>query len=78
MPVRQAIDFAEVQIVEHKTPKKTSAESSVAGLEVVLLSGITLRLAPGATRTLSVEAPKHLREIKRLPPYTSGALPEYL
>ena len=25
MPVRQAIDFAEVQIVEHKTPKKISA-----------------------------------------------------
>lgn len=49
LPVEQAIGFAEVQVVERSTRKKATAESKAAELEVVLPSGITLRLAPGGS-----------------------------
>jgi len=47
-PIEPSIGFAEVQVVERSTRKQTAAESS-ADLEVVLPSGITLRLAPGGS-----------------------------
>lgn len=49
LPVEPMIGFAEVQVVERSTRKKAVADSNAAGLEVVLPSGITLRLAPGGS-----------------------------
>lgn len=49
VPIERSIGFAEVQIVERNTRKKTVADSNAAGQEVILPSGITLRLAPGGS-----------------------------
>jgi hypothetical protein len=50
MPIEQMLGFAEVKVVERSTRKKAAAaESKAAELEVVLPSGITLRLAPGGS-----------------------------
>ncbi len=48
-PTEPSIGFAEVQVVDRVTRKKAKAESNAAELEVVLPSGITLRLAPGGS-----------------------------
>ncbi len=48
-PTEPSIGFAQVQVVEQSTRKRAKAESNAIELEVVLPSGITLRLAPGGS-----------------------------
>ena len=48
-PTEPSIGFAQVQVVEQSPRKRAKAESSATELEVVLPSGITLRLAAGGS-----------------------------
>ena len=48
-PAEPSIGFAEVQVVEQIARKKAKAETNAAELEVILPSGITLRLAAGGS-----------------------------
>ena len=49
IPTEQSIGFAQVQVVEQIARKKAKAETNAAELEVILPSGITLRLAAGGS-----------------------------
>lgn len=48
-PTEPLIGFAEVQVVDQIARKKAKAEQDAAELEVILPSGITLRLATGGS-----------------------------
>lgn len=46
------VEFREVQLVERREPRAKQSSGASAGLEVILPSGITLRLAPGCSLDL--------------------------
>lgn len=48
----RGVEFREVQLVERRDPRTKEKSGASAGLEVILPSGITLRLAPGCSLDL--------------------------